>query len=123
GRATLRLANADVLPLRMGGFADNVKVYLDEVMALAESERSAVARRNELIALNAYRLAADPQEPYVPPDTAEPVPFLNFAPLRNAVARLERAAAAYDDAVPAAVAAGTVGADEARALNAILRGL
>jgi N-acetylated-alpha-linked acidic dipeptidase len=51
------------------------------------------------------------------------VPFLNFAPLQNAVARLERAAQAYDEAVPAALAAGRIDAADARALNAILRGL
>src|SRR5690606_3750985 len=123
GRATLRLANADVLPLRMTGFVDNVKTYVDEVMTLAANERSEVQRRNELIARDAYRLAADPQETYVPPDPAEPVPALNFPPLQNALARLERAAAAYDDAVPAALAAGAIDASRARALNSVLRGL
>jgi N-acetylated-alpha-linked acidic dipeptidase len=123
GRATLRLAGADVLPLRMGGFADNVKTYLDEVMQLAATARSDVEHRNALVALDAYRLAADPTQTYVPPAAAEPVPFLNFAPLQNAVARLERAAQAYDEAVPAALAAGRIDAADARALNAILRGL
>ena len=56
--------------------------------------------------MNAFTLAADPTKPFVAPDSAAPVPYINLAPLHNAVAGLEKAAAAYDRAVTAALAAG-----------------
>lgn len=102
-RATLRLANADVLPFRFGPFVSNVKTYRDELMALLETTRKETERRNALIETNAYSLAADPTETYVVPDEQEAVPYLSFAPVQNAIMRLEESAATYDAAVGAAL--------------------
>ena len=117
GRVTLRMANADVLPYRFSGLADNVKRYLDEVEQLAADMRSRTERENELVAADAYRLAADPTRTYVPPGAKDAVPFLNFAPVRNAVAALEEAAAAYDEAVAGALAGGGLDAGRVAELN------
>lgn len=105
-RVVLRLANADVLPFRFGPFAERVRAYRDEVMALADEMREETERSNALVATEAYVLAADPTETYVPPEAEDDVPFLNFAPLQNAVARLEESAEAYDRALAAATGAG-----------------
>ena len=102
-RATLRLANADILPYRFRPFVSNVKTYRDEVMALLESVREETERRNALVAANAYSLAADPTETYVAPEAQEDVPYLNFAPLQNAIARLSESADSYDRAVETAL--------------------
>ncbi|MFV1988100.1 MAG: transferrin receptor-like dimerization domain-containing protein [Gemmatimonadota bacterium] len=102
-RATLRLANADILPFRFGPFVANVKTYRDEVMELLETTRKETERRNALVAANAYSLSADPTRTYVAPDTQDDVPYLSFAPLQNAVARLAESAEAYDKAVEAAL--------------------
>ena len=113
-RATLRLANADVIPLRFSPFVNNVKSYRDEVMALLDETREQTERRNALVASDAYTLAADPTKAYVPPEAQDEVPFLNFAPVQNAITRLEASAAAYDaayDAMWAAHAAAAAGGD------------
>jgi N-acetylated-alpha-linked acidic dipeptidase len=123
GRATLRLANADIVPLRLSSFADNVSGYADEVMQLAASTRTETEHTNALVKRDAYRLASDPRETWVPPEAKEPVPYLNFAPLQNAVSRLEQAARAYDDAVVAALERGPLDATRARSLNEMLLGL
>jgi len=102
-RATLRLANADVLPFRFGPFVSNVETYLDEVMALLESKRKETERRNALVAADAYTLSADPTETYVAPEAEDEVPFIGFAPVQNAIARLETSARAYDTAFDAAL--------------------
>ena len=121
GRATLRLANAEVVPLRFTNFADRVDGYLDEVQALADDLRTEHERRARLAAMDAYRLAADPTETYVPPEAPAPVPHLNFAPLENAVTRLERAAAAYDRALEETLASGDAISDErVRRINELL---
>ncbi len=123
GRTTLRMANADVLPYRFGGLADNVKRYLEEVEKLAEELRRRTERENRLIEADAYQLAADPTRTYVPPEAKEPVPYLNFAPVRNAVALLDKAAGEYDAAVAQALASGDAGPSQAamESLNNRLR--
>ncbi|MDX1578884.1 MAG: transferrin receptor-like dimerization domain-containing protein, partial [Gemmatimonadota bacterium] len=104
GRAALRLANADVIPLRFTPFVAHVKTYRDEVMALAAETREETERENALIEAEAYSLAADPTETYVPPEPKDEVPYLEFAPLENAVLRLEESAKAYDAAYDAMLA-------------------
>jgi N-acetylated-alpha-linked acidic dipeptidase len=105
GRATLRLANADVLPLRFTNFATTVSGYLDEVQELAEQKRDETARNNRLVAAGAFELAADPTLTYVPPPAEDEVPHLNFAPMLNVLGELADASKAYDklitDGLPA----------------------
>lgn len=120
GRLTLRLANADVLPFRFTNLVHHVRQYADEVAGLVESERAAVARHNELVAQRAYVLAADPTQPLVPPATKEPVPHVSFAPLLNALDRLERAARQYDSTLEGAMRSGELAADRRAALNKLL---
>ena len=121
GRVTLRMASADVLPYRFSGLVDNVKRYLGEVEQLAADMRSRTERENGLVAADAYRLAADPTRSYVPPEAKDAVPFLNFAPVRNAVAALEEAAGAYDEEVSGALAGGGLDAGRAEELNGHLK--
>ena len=95
GRMVLRLANADVLPFEFTTFADTLSRYLDELTKLADTTRRDIEERNRFIRENVYVIAADPTKTFVPPKPEPPAPFLNFAPLQNAVARLQRAARDY----------------------------
>lgn len=123
GRATLRLANADVLPFRFADLADNVRRYLGEVEGLAGDMRRTTERHNRLVEGGAFALASDPTLAYVPPGEQAPVPFLNFAPLQNAVSRMESAATAYDAAVARALDSGAVDRSSAARVNGILLGM
>ena len=96
GRTTLRLANADVLPFEFTRMARTLEGYGKEVMELADELRTQTARRNKLIAENAYTLAADPQDAYRAPEPQEEVPYLNFAPLQNGLGRISDLAGDYD---------------------------
>jgi N-acetylated-alpha-linked acidic dipeptidase len=49
----------------------------------------------------------DPTEPYVVPTPETPVPYLNFAPLQNALARLQESSQKFDAAARARVTAFT----------------
>ena len=100
----LRLANADVLPFELTTFADTVGRYLDEVTKLADNERREIEERNRLVRERAFEIAADPTKPFVAPKAEEPVPYLNFAPLQNAVAHLKRSARDFDRAAASAPA-------------------
>ena len=96
GRLVLRLANADVLPIEFTSFADTMSRYLDELTKLAQTTRTEIEERNRLIRERAYEIAADPTKTYVPPKPEPAAPFLNFAPLQNAVSHLQQSARDFD---------------------------
>ena len=98
GRATLRLANAERLPFEFTGLADNIAMYVAELEELADTMREQTARNNDLIDSGAYAAALDPDKSFGPPVQHEPVPYFGLAPLKNALARLQAAANAYDTA-------------------------
>ena len=95
-RATLRLANAPRLPFEFKGFADNVAMYVTELQDLADSMRSETEQTNKLIEDGIYAVALDPNKSFGPPKLKAPVPHFNFAPLKNALGRLQEAADAFD---------------------------
>lgn len=95
GRATLRLANAPRLPFEFRGLADNVGLYVTELEALADKMRKDTELRNKQISDGTYAAALDPTKTLGPPKREDPVPHFNFAPLKNAVERLQRSADAY----------------------------
>jgi len=99
GRVTMRLADADVLPFRFQSLTSHISDYVDEVQKLADDMRKETADRNAVIEADAYRLAADPTETYIPPEPKPEVPYLNFAPLENGLEDLKEAASAADKAL------------------------
>ncbi len=97
GRATLRLANAPRLPFDFEGFADNVARYLVELEELADDMREETELTNQRIDDGTFAAALDPTKTLGPPKHQAPVPHFNFAPLYNALHRLEQAASAYEE--------------------------
>jgi len=95
GRTVLRLANADLLPFHAPTLAETVGRYATEVQKLADDLRTETEEENRKIKERLYELAADPKLRLSVPKPKELVPFVGFAPLQNAVARLQRSAAAY----------------------------
>ena len=118
GRSVLRLAQAELLPFEFTAVATAVSGYVDEIEALADRLRSETDSFNQALERGAYEATAPPDEPRVTPARKEPVPHLNFAPLRNASERLQRASRAYDRAVSSAGAAAP--AKARREANAVL---
>lgn len=121
GRVVLRCAAADMLPFQFGRQAATVDRYAREIDRLADDMRAATAEQNRLIRDGALAVAADPKETFIPPQPEEPVPYLNFAPLQNAVARLQEAARAADGAMASRLADGrALSNDQARELGQAL---
>jgi N-acetylated-alpha-linked acidic dipeptidase len=117
GRIVLRLADADVLPLEFTAFADTLARYVKEVGRLADELREQTEEHNRQVRDRTLELAADPKQPFVAPGPKSPVPFVNFAPLQNALARVERSARAFD---AARSRAGRLPADEQKAVDQVL---
>ncbi|MFL6247102.1 MAG: M28 family metallopeptidase [Thermoanaerobaculia bacterium] len=96
GRMLLRLANADVLPFETSTLAETVARYLTDVKKLADTMRGESEEKNRQLRDRAMELAADPLKPFVAPKEDDVVPHLEFAPLENAVARLQKSARDFD---------------------------
>lgn len=96
GHATLRLANADTLPFEFTNFAETIGVYANEVMRLADTMRDETKAQNYNLALGLWAVVQDPTEKFVVPKTKDPVPYLNYAPLQNALLKLQASATTYE---------------------------
>ena len=106
GRIVLRLANADVLPFDFDRFTTTVGRYADEVEKLAGTLRKEAEDRNRGLDDKIYQAIDDPTQTWVAPKRLDAVPYINFAPLENAVAALKTSTAAYSKAMSAATAGG-----------------
>ncbi|MDX6709027.1 MAG: hypothetical protein QOH96_43, partial [Blastocatellia bacterium] len=99
GRAVLRFANADVLPIEFGSFADTVGNYSKEVAQLADDMRENTRAKNLMIGQKSFDIVADPTQRHVGPVAEAPVPFINFAPLQNSLAKLQESVRVYSAAM------------------------
>ena len=92
GRSVLRLANADTLPFEFTNFADTVNQYSNEIMKMTDSMREETEAMNQMIENGMLKIVQNPKETFVIPKPKADVPFLNFAPLQNAVSKLQESA-------------------------------
>jgi N-acetylated-alpha-linked acidic dipeptidase len=99
GTSVMRLADADVLPLDFDNFTETLRRYIDEVQRLARDKRDQAVERNRQIDDGVFALTDDPRRPRTTPPRENVPPFLNFAPLENGFAALQRTARAYSEAL------------------------
>jgi len=118
GRTVLRLANAPTLPFEFTKFTETIGRYVREVAGLADDMREETEEMNRRISEKTLQWTADPTQRVMIPALKEPVPFLDFSPLRNALVTLQRST---EGAVQATKNAGAlVTPDIRRAVNRIL---
>jgi len=122
GHLILRVADAEVLPMHFGGFAEAVQGYVAELHELAEQKRRTAEELGKLLDQNAFNLAADPTRRVLPPEREPEVPYLNLSPLDNAVELLKKSSKGYDEAYARLESAQIrLTAAERRELNSQLR--
>jgi N-acetylated-alpha-linked acidic dipeptidase len=71
-------------------------MYVGELEELADSMRDETDKNNELLDSGTYAAAINPYKSIGVPTRKEPVPHFNFAPLKNALDRLQKAANRFD---------------------------
>ena len=121
GHLMLRLADADLVPLHAQDFAATVARYVDEIERYTDRIREETQDNHRLLDDKVYELAASATDPVGPPARDADVPFLNFAPLRNASTALAASARAFDAAYAAALAEpGRLTPARAASVNALL---
>jgi len=96
GRIMLRASQAELIPAREGDFAASVAGYDDELHKLADGMRAKTRELAKLQDDESYKLTTNPDYPLTPPPRVADVPYLNFAELDNAVAKLDQSATAFD---------------------------
>jgi N-acetylated-alpha-linked acidic dipeptidase len=122
GIATMRLADADLLPFDFSDYADTLQMYVRELKKFAKDQQEEIKERNLKIEEGAFTASADPKQKYVAPNKLEVPPYLNFAPLENSVESITRSAQEYSKALAkansngGAVLAGTSSAEINRML-------
>ncbi len=104
GHVMLRLADADLVPLRAQDFSATVARYVEEIERYADRIREEAQDNHRLLDEKIYELAVNVTDPVGPPARDADVPYLNFAPLRNAATALGTSARAFDAAYAAALA-------------------
>ena len=98
GTMMMRMADADVIPFQFGDLADTVRTYVTGVKRLTDTMRAEVKEQNAEIADGVYKALEDPKKKLVAPQTETLPPYLNFAPLDQAMDDLTTAASEYDKA-------------------------
>lgn len=111
GHTLLRVADAEVLPMRFAPVAETISEYVKQLHQLTDHERQRADELKRLIDGDAFKLATDPTRPLRSPAYEGAVPYLDLAPLDNAAVRLQASAAAYDAAYVKAAASGFAGLD------------
>ncbi|HET9744057.1 MAG TPA: transferrin receptor-like dimerization domain-containing protein, partial [Terriglobales bacterium] len=118
GSMVMRFADADVLPYQFTDFADTMKMYDDQLKKMLKDQQDEATETNRDLDDGVYAATSDPKHPTVAPAREEVPPYLNFAPLDNAIATLTQSAARYRKA------SAHIGSDEANtnfaALNELL---
>ncbi len=99
GTMLMRFADADVLPYDFADFTDTMHGYVGELKKLLSDKQEEIRNRNEAIDKHLYDAVSDPRHPLLPPPRQTVPPFLNFAPLDNALATLDKSAKRYSQAI------------------------
>ncbi len=99
GTAVMRLSDADLLPFDFTDFADTMQLYLAQLKKLAEDKRGEAMERDRELDEGLFHAINDPRRPTLAPPREKVPPYLNFAPLENAVAQLNRSAQRYQEAL------------------------
>lgn len=120
GRLALRTANADVLPVQAGDFADTMERYGKELHKLVDDGKKRQEALERLLKTNAFKVAGDPTKTVVPPPAEGPVPPIDLAKLDAAITKLKTSAAAFDAARVAGQS--SVAPAQLAQVNAILAG-
>ncbi|HTZ59906.1 MAG TPA: transferrin receptor-like dimerization domain-containing protein [Acidobacteriaceae bacterium] len=116
GLTVLRMADAEIMPYDFEGLSRTVAQYIEEVKALLETRRKEAEAIQQNLRDGVYAAANDPRNPTFAPAPQEIPPYLNFAPLDNAAAALDRAAKDYSNAL-AGVKGKPLPADRLETMN------
>jgi N-acetylated-alpha-linked acidic dipeptidase len=107
GTAIMRLADSDLIPVDYAPQADAIAKYESELEQLLRDKQDEFKERNLELEEGLFNATVDPHRPTVPPPTETVPPFMNFAPMKNAIALLKKSAERYSQVLAAYQAKGS----------------
>jgi len=99
GSAIMRLADADLIPLDFSPQAEAIAKYETELEKMLKDKQEEVTERNLELKEGVFAATSDPKRPMLPPPAEQVPPFMNFAPLKNAIESLKKSADRYSKVV------------------------
>jgi N-acetylated-alpha-linked acidic dipeptidase len=121
GHAMIQLAGTDILPFRFKDFADEISQYIKDISKITDDMRENTVKKNRIINENIYLEYSDPTKIFISPKPDELVPFLNFAPLQNSLAKVQLSSDNYSSVLISFREKGkSLSAEKEKILNDIL---
>jgi len=99
GTAIMRLADADLTPVDYNPQADAIAKYESELEKLLKDKQDEFTERNLELQEGVFAATSDPRNPSVPPPAETIPPYMNFAPMKNAIDTLKKSAERYSKAL------------------------
>lgn len=118
GSVILRLADAPLLPFDYAAQVESIDKFVVDLEKRVKDRQEEYAERALELKEGVYAATRDPRQPLAPPKAEAVPPFLNFAPLHNALARLKAAGERHAAAVAALGGEGIARLDAARLARA-----
>ena len=101
GTAIMRLADADLIPVDFTPQADAIEKYEADLEKLVKDKQDEFAERNLEIKEGIFKATDDPRRPLLPPPAETVPPYMNLAPMKNAIVLLKKSADRYSRALAA----------------------
>jgi N-acetylated-alpha-linked acidic dipeptidase len=99
GTAMMRLADADLLPYDYSPQAEWIAKYEEELEKLVKDKQDEFTERNLQLKEGVFTAMSDPQKPTVAPSIEIVPPYMNFAPMKNALDLLRKNSERYSKAL------------------------
>jgi N-acetylated-alpha-linked acidic dipeptidase len=99
GTAAMRLADADLIPVDYSPQAEAISKYETELEKLLKDKQDEFTERNLELQEGVFKATNDPRRPTLPPPSETVPPYMNFAPMKNAIDTLKKSADRYSKAL------------------------
>jgi N-acetylated-alpha-linked acidic dipeptidase len=125
GTAMMRLADADLIPYDYSPQAEAIAKYEEELEKLLKDKQDEFTERNLQLKEGVFTATADPRRPSVPPPVETLPPYINFAPMKNAIDLVKKSSERYSKILSDWRAKGSppLSAQALAAINADLLGI
>jgi N-acetylated-alpha-linked acidic dipeptidase len=107
GTAVMRFADADFLPVDFSPQAEAIENYEADLEKLVKEKQDEFTERNLQLQEGVFKATQDPRRPELPPPTETVPPYINLAPMKNAIVDLKKSADRYSKALAAFQAKGS----------------
>ena len=95
GTGIMRLADADLIPVDYSPQAEAISKYETELEKLLKDKQDEFTERNLELQEGVFKATNDPRRPTSPPPTEAVPPYMNFAPMKNAIDLLKKSSEHY----------------------------